>query len=294
MPRSRDDLTAWRAFREAGDQGILEICKAYKERYPAEVITHELPAAKLYEVTPRDVAPENAHRAILFVHGGGWVVGGGQAAILSAMQMAGMGAIRVFSVDYRLAPEFAFPAPVEDTLDAYRFVLQRYAPKSIAVFGPSAGANLAPAAILMGRDMGLPLPAALAMHSCPCEVSFVGDTFYTNFMVDTVLKERPELGLIYANGHDPKDPLLSPLYADYSKGFPPSILTSGTRDLLLSPTVMMHRALLRAGIEAELHVWEAMTHAPFFGAPEEDELYHEHIRFMLSHMSRAERTQHAS
>ena len=104
-------------------------------------------------------------------------------------------------------------------------------------------------------------------------------------MVDTVLRQRePELGLNYANGHDPQDPLLSPVYGDFSKGFPPTVLTSGTRDLLLSSTVLMHRALLRGGVKAELHVWEAMTHAPFIGAPEELELYQEHIRFMLHHM----------
>jgi acetyl esterase/lipase len=89
---------------------------------------------------------------------------------------------------------------------------------------------------------------------------------------------------LYAGGHDYSDPLLSPVYADYSKGFPPTILTTGTRDLLLSSTVMLHRAMRRGGVDAHLHVWEAMTHAPFFGAPEERELYDETARFLLAHM----------
>jgi epsilon-lactone hydrolase len=99
-----------------------------------------------------------------------------------------------------------------------------------------------------------------------------------------VLKHRADhLSALYADGHDLRDPLLSPVFGDYSKGFPPTILTSGTRDLLLSSTVMMHRALRRAGVAAELHVWEAMTHAPFFGAPEEKELLTEQVQFMLRH-----------
>jgi monoterpene epsilon-lactone hydrolase len=286
VPQSRDDVAGWRAYREAGDQGILELTRHYAQEYPAEVVTHTLSKAKLYEITPVNLAPENDRLAILFVHGGGWINGGGEAAIFTAMQMAGLARIRVFSVDYRLVPEFAFPAPVEDVVEAYRLVLDRFPAQSIAMYGPSAGANLVPAAVLMGRDQGLPLPCACALHSCPSEITFSGDSLYTNYRVDTVLRERePEFGLYYANGHDPKDPLLSPLYADLAAGFPPTILTSGTRDLLLSPTVLFHRALLHAGIEAELHVWEAMTHAPFFGAPEEEEFYREHVRFMLAHMS---------
>jgi len=285
LPSSRDDHAGWQAYREAGDHGVLALTRRYAEEYPAEVITHKLSAAKLYEITPRSLPPKNAGRAILFVHGGGWINGGGEAAIYTAMQMAGLAGTRVFSVDYRLVPEFAFPAPVEDVVEAYRLVLDRFPARSIAMYGPSAGANIVPAAILMGRDQGLPLPAACALHSCPSEITFSGDSLYTNYTVDTVLRERqPEFGLYYANRHDPKDPLLSPLYADFSKGFPPTILTSGTRDLLLSPTVLFHRALRRGGIKTELHIWEAMTHAPFFGAPEEAEFYDELIRFMLEHM----------
>lgn len=284
LPLTRDDHASWRSFRELGDQGMLALTRPYAQQYPAEVVTHELSAGKLYEITPHSLRPERDHQAILFVHGGGWICGGGEAAIYTAMQMAGLARTRVFSVDYRLVPEYSFPAPVEDVLEAYRLLLGRFAPECIAMYGPSAGANLVPAAILMGRDQGLPLPAACALHSCPSDVGFNGDSIYTNFMVDTVLREREAWGEFYANGHDPKDPLLSPVHADLSKGFPPTILTSGTRDLLLSHTVLFHRALRRAGVKAELHIWEAMTHAPFFGAPEEVEFYDELVGFMLQHM----------
>lgn len=286
-PTSRDDLAGWQAYRARANDGIVQITQSYAERYPCTVVTHELSHAKLYELTPRSLTKENEDRAILFVHGGGWVVGGGEGAILSAMQMAGLGKVRVFSVDYRLVPEAAFPEPVDDVVEAYRFVLERFKANKIAVYGPSAGANIAPGAILKARDLGLPLPAACALHSCPSDITFVGDSFFTNYMVDTVLKEHEpnrQLAANYANGHDPKDPLISPVHADFTKGFPPTILTTGTRDLLLSQTVMMHRALLRGGIKAELHVWEAMTHAPFFGAPEEQEFYGQLIGFMHAHL----------
>lgn len=287
VPASRDDLQGWLAYRKAGDRGILAVTSTHTKMYPADVVTHELSAAKLYELTPRNLSPDREELAIIYVHGGGFVAGGGEAAISSALQMATLARVRVYSVDYRLVPEFAFPAPVHDTLEAYQFVLERHDAKRVAIFGASAGANLAPAAILLAREIGLPLPAACAIHSSLSDMSRDGDTFSTNYMVDTVLRQRfPELIANYANGHDLTDPLLSPVFADFSKGFPPTILTTGTRDMLLSPTVMLHRAMLRGGVQANLHVWEAMTHAPFFGAPEEEELYEEHIRFMLRHAAR--------
>ncbi|MDE2410703.1 MAG: alpha/beta hydrolase fold domain-containing protein [Sphingomonadales bacterium] len=285
LPSSLDDHAAWHAYRSAGDKGVLALTRAYAETYPADVSTHPLSAACVYEITPRNLAQEHERHAIVFVHGGGWITGGGDAAIYTAMHMAGLARMRVFSVDYRMVPEVGFPAPVEDVLEAYRLVLARFHPECVAMYGPSAGANLVPAAVLLGRDRGVPMPAACALHSCPSDITFSGDSVYTNYQVDTVLRERdPGFGLYYSRGHDPRDPLLSPLHADFSKGFPPTILTSGTRDLLLSPTVLLHRALRRAGIEAELHVWEAMTHCPFFGAPEEDEFYREHVRFMREHL----------
>jgi acetyl esterase/lipase len=88
---------------------------------------------------------------------------------------------------------------------------------------------------------------------------------------------------LYAQGHDLRDPYLSPLFGDLS-GFPPTFLQTGTRDLFLSNTVRMHRALRDAGVDAELHVWEAMPHGGFFGAPEDDEIGVEVRRFLDKHL----------
>jgi acetyl esterase/lipase len=287
-PKSRSDAAGWAAYRKAGDTGMIMMTRHYATQYPGEVVTHQLSASKLYEITPGDLAAENRGRAIYYVHGGGFTLGGGEAAIYPAMQMAGMAKCKVYSIDYRLAPEFPFPVPLDDTLEGYRFILGQHDARRVGVFGPSAGANLVPAMVLKARDLGVPMPATCAMHSCPSDMSQQGDTGYTNDTVDIILKHAsPELSRTYAGDHDLKDPYLSPVYADYAKGFPPSVLTSGTRDLLLSGTVRLHRAMVRAGVKAELHVWEAMTHAPFFNAPEEQELYMQHIDFMLAHMARA-------
>ncbi len=144
--------------------------------------------------------------------------------------------------------------------------------------------------VLRIRDEGLPLPAAVALLTPAVDGALVGDTSHANDQLDTVLKREAmaEFWAVYAGGRDRHDPYLSPVYADYSSGFAPTLLQSGTRDLLLSDTVRLHRALRRGGVEAELHVWEAMPHGGFGGeAPEDLELTAEIRRFFNSHWGRA-------
>jgi epsilon-lactone hydrolase len=280
-----DDFEAWERNAAQADAAVIEITKMGAARWPYTTVTHQLANALLYEIVPESLDSANERRAILYMHGGGFFMGGGEAAIIAAASCAGQSCCRVFSLDYRMAPRHPFPAGLDDAVDAWRWLLERYKPGNVAFTGGSAGGNLAPATILKLRDLGMPLPAACAVHSPASDMTESGDSYETNAVIDIVLKHRlPELMHIYARDHDPRDPLLSPAFADFSKGFPPTMLTSGTRDLLLSSTVLLHRAMRRGGVKAELHVWEAMTHAPFFGAPEEQELLEETVNFMLAHM----------
>ena len=124
------------------------------------------------------------------------------------------------------------------------------------------------------------------------DVTKVGDTFYANELVDNVLVSRDGFcdaaAKVYANGADMKDPLLSPVYGDMA-GFPPTILTSGTRDLLLSNTVRVHRKLRQAGVEAVLQVYEGQSHAHYLrddSAPETREVFGEIAGFFGKHMAK--------
>jgi monoterpene epsilon-lactone hydrolase len=169
-------------------------------------------------------------------------------------------------VDYRMPPEGYFPAALDDAMTVYKEALKTYDPKNIAVFGTSAGGALVLEMMLRAKQMGLPMPGAIAPGTPMSDVTKTGDTFYTNEMVDNVLVSRDGFcdaaTVVYAHGHDLKDPLLSPVYGDMH-GFPPAILTTGTRDLLLSNTVRVHRKLREAGIDAQLEVFEGQSHAQY-------------------------------
>lgn len=281
-----EDKAGWRAHAAEANRQVLAFGARNIAAYPAETTTHQLSACQLYEVVPDTLVPENEHQAILYIHGGGFFMGGGQAAINSALPFAALARTRTYSLDYRMPPDHPFPAALDDAVEAYRWLLARYRPERIAVYGPSAGGNLAAAVILKARDLGLPLPAACAVHSPCSDCTESGDSYETNAVLDIILQHRfPQLMALYADGHDLTDPLLSPLFADYAPGFPPTLLSTGTRDLLLSSTILLHRAMRRGGVKAELHVWEAMTHAPFFNSPEERELLDETISFLLEHIA---------
>jgi acetyl esterase/lipase len=281
------DKAAWTAYVEKGNRRLTGMMVAAAHAHPAEVFTHQLTRTRLYEVVPKNLSPQHERRAIFYVHGGPYLGGSGVAAAYMAMPLAAECRMRAFCVDCRMPPDHPFPAALDDTVDAYRKMLQDYRPENIAVVGGSAGGGLAAASLLKVRDIGLPLPAACVLATPEVDLTESGDTFETNAIIDVVLKRRlTESIALYASGHDLRDPYLSPVFGDFSKGFPPTILTSGTRDMFLSNTVRMHRALLRAGIEAELHVWEAMPHSGFFGAPEDEEVLAEHFRFIMKRLTK--------
>jgi acetyl esterase/lipase len=184
-----------------------------------------------------------------------------------------------WAVDYRMPPLHPYPAPLDDCIAVYRALLDQRDATDIFVGGGSAGGNLAAALIARAKDEGLPLPAGLVLMSPEVDLTESGDTFATNLGVDNVLGLLMQANLLYADGRDLRDPYLSPLFADVA-GFPPTFLQAGTRDLFLSNTVRMHRKLRDAGVDAELHVWEAMPHGGFGGAPEDLDVRIELRRFL--------------
>jgi acetyl esterase/lipase len=283
------DKERWRAYVTAVEAQIVKVSAMRAKAFPAKISEHRLTNCTLYEIVPGTLKPENADKAILTIHGGAFIVGGGMSAAYIGQTYASLCGIRGFSVDYRMPPDHPFPAGLEDCVEAYRWLLTRYKPHNIALEGGSAGANLVAATILKARDEGLPIPGAASLHTAGVDMTHSGDSFATNEIIDVVLRKAGgETMLLYAGGHDLAHPYLSPVFGDLTKGFPPTILVSGTRDMLLSPTVMMHRALRRAGVEAQLHVFEAMPHGGLGGqSPEDRELQGEIARFLAEKLGAA-------
>jgi acetyl esterase/lipase len=213
-------------------------------------------------VRPRSPDLRFAGRVLVNLHGGGFIYGEG--GVMEAAVVANAGAT-VIAIDYRIGPDHPFPAAIEDSAAVYRHLLGRHAAEQIAFYGTSAGGTLTLTSTLFLRQLGLPLPGALGTITPMGDLSCTtGDSYYAFEGLDNALSgTRPPAGegpsYLLANGHDIADPLISPIHGDFA-GFPPTYLLSGTRDMLLSSTALLHRRLHNAGVRTELHVFEAMPH----------------------------------
>src|ERR1700737_1187829 len=256
----------WRTAANAQAAKTVRALPAMRQRLHVTVQPGKMDGVRVYVVTPDVIPPEHRDKLLIHVHGGCYLLFPGESGTGEAIMMAGFGHFKVISIDYRMPPEGYFPAALDDAMTVYKAALKTTDPKNMAVFGTSAGGALVLEMMLRAKREGLRLPGAIAPGTPMSDVTKSGDSFYTNEMVDNVLVSRDgfcDAGtVVYARGHDLKDPLLSPVYGDMH-GFPPAILTTGTRDLLLSNTVRVHRKLRDAGVDAQLEVYEGQSHAQY-------------------------------
>ena len=279
------DIAGWRALIKETDELLVAVMGAQVEHLRSSVQSTSVGGVPVFVITPEGVDEGATQPIYLDIHGGSLVMGSGKACEVMARRMAAQTQMQTWSVDYRMPPDHPYPAALDDVLAVYRCLLDIRAPEQIVVGGGSAGGNLAAALILRARDEGLPLPVALILLTPEADLTESGDSFQTNLGIDNVLTESLVDSIaLYASDHDLRHPYLSPLFGDLSAPFPPTFLQAGTRDLFLSNTVRMHRKLRAGGVDAQLHVFEAMPHGGFFGAPEDDELTDEIRRFLAAHV----------
>lgn len=179
--------------------------------------------------------------AVLYFHGGGYVLGSAAAGVNLAGDIARRSGTTVYTVDYRLAPEEPFPAAVDDALAAYRGLLDRGVPaEEIAVSGESAGGGLAVALLTVIKETGLPRPVAAAVLSPWADLTLSGLSHRTKVALDPALTQQAlsTRAADYLAGADPRTPLASPLFADL-RGLPPLLVQAGTHEILLDDAVRL-------------------------------------------------------
>jgi acetyl esterase/lipase len=233
-----------------------------RKLYPVDIKEETIGGVRCDVIKPLNIPAAKRNRVLINVHGGGFNSDSG--SLVEGIPIAYLTATTVVSVYYRLAPEHPFPAAVDDTVAVFKGLLKTHKPAKIGLFGTSAGAILtAEVAVRLRRD-GLPLPGVLGIFSGSGAMSRPGDSqaLYTvrGFAGPLRPPSKTPHASPYIGATDPKDPVLSPIYADL-KGFPPTLFVTSTRDVLLSGTADLHRAFLRAGVDAELVVFDALPHA---------------------------------
>lgn len=253
----------------------------------------EMDGVPVFLLEPPSLPAAHEDKILLFFHGGGYVFNPGMAGLPEGIYMAAIGKFKVVAVDYRMAPEFPYPAALDDAMKVYRALLKSYPAKNIGVFGSSTGGGMTLALCLRAREEGLAMPGAIAPGTPWSDLSKTGDSYFVNAHVDDVLVRYEGLlagmAKAYAGGRDLREPLLSPVYGDM-KGFPPAILGTGTRDLFLSNTARTHRKLREAGVPADLLVIEGLSHWQYVllppDAPETQFYFSEVAKFFEKHLGK--------
>jgi acetyl esterase/lipase len=216
------------------------------------------------------VAPGvDSGRVILYLHGGGYVIGSIHTHRDLAGRLSRAAAARVLSIDYRLAPEYPFPAAVEDATAAYGWLLaQGIAPGRMVIAGDSAGGGLTVATLVALRDAGTPLPAAGVCLSPWTDLEAIGESMTTKAQSDPMVQREGlvQMASLYLNGADPRTPLAAPLYADFS-GLPPLLVQVGTAETLLDDATRLAERAKTAGVDITLEPWEDMIHVWQIFAP---------------------------
>lgn len=273
LAERRAKTDAWQARAGAASRAV----------YPVNVAEETIAGVPVKVITPLTIPENKRNRVLINVHGGGFNSDSG--SLTETVPIANLTETKVVAVLYRLAPEHPFPAAVEDTVAVYNELLKTYRPGNIALYGTSAGAILTAEVAVKLRQLGRPLPGALGIFSGLGDFSRWGDSqaiYGLNGFsgpLDPPPTKRP-VSNVYAGPTDLQNPVLSPVFANL-ENFPPTLFITSTRDLLLSGTTILHRAFLRAGIDAELVVFEALPHAFWNDVrlPESKEAYQIMARF---------------
>ncbi|MBY0400559.1 alpha/beta hydrolase [Myxococcota bacterium] len=279
----RSDTPMW-TMRAATDLMMKQLSEAAAAAHPVDIEELSIAGVRCHLVKPKTIAPENAGRVLMNLHGGGFVLGGG--SLVEAIPVANVAKLPVLAVDYRLAPEHPFPAAVDDARAVYLEMSKHHSAAQIGVYGASTGGFLTAQLVARLRRDGIEQPAAIGVFTAGGDVAELGESFslysLSGFFGEPLLPiDHPasERGA-YLAGHDPKDPLFAPIRGDL-RGWPPCLLLTGGRDALLSATALFHRALRRAEVEAELYCFEAMPHAHWYNfmLPEAREANDAIVRF---------------
>lgn len=289
---ARTQLNALMAARPEG-QPTLEQMRFFAEQVQAHLgaeqrkvhdvsVTDDMIAGVPVRRIARSSGKIDGAKLLMNLHGGGFATDSG--SLTETIPIAAISGIEVVAVLYRFAPEHPYPAAVDDALAVYKALLASHHPRDIGVYGTSAGAVIGPQLMMRLQAERLPLPGALGVFSGESDLVGTADSLH----IFSPLVEAEALTgakAAYVGQADPRDPLVSPIYGDLS-AFPPTLCLSSGRDILLSGTCNLSRALSDAGVLSELVVYDALPHAfwAYVLAPESDAAFQRMSRFLAHHL----------
>lgn len=256
------DVEGWKKVQAEVEQKRAAANEAVVKEYQPTIVERKLGGVPVLEIKPRGW--KESRKLLVYAHGGAYTMYSAKTRLMSAVPMASDTGLRVISIDYTLAPHAKWQEVTSQVVSVMQaLVKEGHSLNQIAVYGESAGGGLIAGAMLKMRDQGLGLPAAVVLWSPWSDITNAGDTYQSLQDADPLLYYPHNLqhcAEAYAPPADQKHPYVSPLYGDYSKGFPPTLIQAGTKEIFLSNAVRHYQALDNANIPVKLDLYEGMWH----------------------------------
>jgi epsilon-lactone hydrolase len=260
VPNS-DDLKGWKKLNQQIGPMFMQLFQPIVDRYQPNITATKIGDVNVLDIKPKDWRDNG--KVLVYLHGGGYVSLDANSTLGNAAIVANSTGLRVISIDYSLAPASKWNQTTDEVVSVIQALKdQGYSLDDIAMYGDSAGGGLVAGSVLKMRDEGVGMPAALALWSPWTDLMGVGDTFFTLENADPFLSNDLEIKMAgaYANPSDQKNSYVSPVYGDFSNGFPPTLIQGGTKEMLLSDFVRLYQALDQANIPVKLDIYEGMPH----------------------------------
>jgi acetyl esterase/lipase len=279
-------VDAFRTDLEANFAGVTERLLA---DFPVEMKPGAIAGVPVEEFLPPEGADPD--RMLINLHGGAFCSGAGLNGRIESIPLAHLGRFRVVSVDYRQGYEHKFPAASEDVCAVYKALLDDYAPSQIGIYGGSAGGILTSQATAWILSQGLPAPGAIGVFGAGTggqgDAAWFGAIGMGARPPAPLLKKLAKAAIGYFGTASDEDPMVDPTRApELLAQYPPTLLITATRAFDLSPAIITHRALARAGVDAQLHVFDGLGHCFYYDvkSPEGQDAYDTMVRFFRKHL----------
>ncbi|GBQ94888.1 alpha/beta hydrolase [Acetobacter nitrogenifigens DSM 23921 = NBRC 105050] len=258
------DIQGWRNRVNKAQEPVV---KSLEAQFPVDIRSYDVDGVPVSEVTPR-IPGFKAEAVLIELHGGGFAVGEKWRGLIESIPIAYLGHFKVITVNYRMAPEARFPAGSEDAEKVYTYLLNRYSPSRIGIYGCSAGGIIGAEMVAALIKKQMPVPGAMGMFCSGALGSAEGDSLFVGALMDGNAPPksivRVEAFTPYFKGARFDDPLVSPvLYPDLLAKFPPALFITGTRDPAMSDASFTNNQMALAGVETEFHAWDGMRHSFF-------------------------------
>jgi acetyl esterase/lipase len=262
MPRP-ENIEAWKAIQAGVIASTIKRVESAISQFKITIVKSEISGVKVLDVRPENWKDDG--KVLIYIHGGGYTLYDAMSSMEASAVMADATGLKVISIDYTTAPHSKWRNTLEQTTSVFKGLLEQgYSMDELAIYGDSAGGAMVAGTVLKLRDEGIGMPSSVVLWSPWADIDTTkGDSYKTLSTAEPILAIGTFLNpsaIAYADEKDFMHPYVSPVYGDYTKGFPPTLIQGGTKEVFLSNFVRLYQKMDTEGAKVKLDLYDSMPH----------------------------------